>query len=76
MLRGMASIDVLCLEDPCSDRRRIVDYLAREGIIISRDQERNLMRGAGLREIYQKPRAIACHSSLHLLCPGCRPRKL
>ena len=32
------------------------DYLAREGIPISRDQVRNLMRRMGLRAIYQKPR--------------------
>jgi putative transposase len=32
------------------------DYLAREGIPISRDRVRNLMRSMGLRAIYQKPR--------------------
>ena len=52
----MARIDVLYLEDPCSGSRRMVDYLAREGIPISRDRARNLMRRMGLRAIYQKPR--------------------
>jgi putative transposase len=52
----MARIDALYLEDPCSGSRRIVDYLAREGIPISRDRVRNLMRRMGLRAIYQKPR--------------------
>ncbi len=52
----MARIDSLYLEDPCSGSRRMVDYLAREGIPISRDRVRNLMRRMGLRAIYQKPR--------------------
>ena len=52
----MARIDALYLEDPCSGSRRIVDYLAREGIPISRDRARNLMRRMRLRAIYQKPR--------------------
>jgi len=34
----------------------MVDYLAREGIPISRDRVRNLMRCMGLRAIYRKPR--------------------
>ena len=55
-LRIMARIDALYLEDPCSGSRRIVDYLAREGIPISRDRVRNLMRRMGLRAIYQQPR--------------------
>jgi putative transposase len=55
-LRIMARIDALYLEDPCSGSRRMVDYLAREGISISRDRVRNLMRSMGLRAIYQKPR--------------------
>ena len=37
-LRIMARIDALYLEDPCSGSRRMVDYLAREGIPISRDR--------------------------------------
>ncbi|MFM7267618.1 MAG: IS3 family transposase [Cyanobium sp.] len=52
----MARIDALYLEDPCSGSRRMVDYLAREGIPISRDRVRNLMRRMGLRAIYRKPR--------------------
>ncbi|MBV2352097.1 IS3 family transposase [Synechococcus sp. HK05] len=55
-LRIMASIDAIYLEDPCRGSRRIVDYLAREGIPITRDRVRNLMRRLGLRAIYQKPR--------------------
>jgi len=55
-LRIMARIDALYLEDPCSGSRRMVDYLAREGIPISRDRARNLMRCMGLRAIYRKPR--------------------
>jgi len=52
----MARIDALYLDDPCSGSRRMVAYLAREGIPISRDRVRNLMRRMGLRAIYQKPR--------------------
>ena len=52
----MARIDALYLEDPCSGSRRMVQYLAGEGIPISRDRVRNLMRRMGLRAIYQKPR--------------------
>ncbi|WP_231598251.1 IS3 family transposase [Synechococcus sp. CBW1002] len=55
-LRIMARIDALYLEDPCSGSRRMVDYLAQDGIPISRDRVRNLMRRMGLRAIYQKPR--------------------
>jgi putative transposase len=55
-LRIMATIDALHLEDPCSGSRRTVAYLARDGIPISRDRVRNLMRRMGLRAIYQKPR--------------------
>lgn len=52
----MARIDALYLEDPCSGSRRIVDYLARDGIPISQDRVRNLKRRMGLRAIYQRPR--------------------
>jgi putative transposase len=52
----MARIDALHLEGPCSGSRRMVDYLAQEGIPISRDRARNLMRRMGLRAIYRKPR--------------------
>ncbi|MFO0039575.1 MAG: IS3 family transposase, partial [Synechococcaceae cyanobacterium] len=44
----MARIDALYLEDPCSGSRRMVGYLARDGIPISRDCVRNLMRRMGL----------------------------
>jgi putative transposase len=54
-LRIMARIDALYLEDPCSGSRRMVDYLARDGIPISRDRVRNVLRRMGLRAIYQKP---------------------
>jgi len=56
MLRIMARIDSLYLEDPCSGSHRIVEYLARERIPISRDRVRNLVQRTGLRAIYQKPR--------------------
>ena len=53
----MARIDALFLEDPCCGSRRIVDYLAKEGIPISRRRVHNLIRRmGGLRAIYQKPR--------------------
>ena len=52
----MAGIDALSLDDPCSGSRRMVDDLARDGIPISRDRVRTLMRRMGLRAIYQKPR--------------------
>jgi putative transposase len=52
----MARIDAHYLEDPCSGSRRMVGYLARDGIPISRDRVRNLMRRMGLHAIYQKPR--------------------
>jgi putative transposase len=52
----MARLDALYLEDPCSGSRRMVHYLANEGIQIGRDRVRNLMRRMGLRAIYQKPR--------------------
>ena len=50
-LQIMARIDALCLEDPCSDSRRMAEYLAREEIPISRDRVRNLMRHMGLLAI-------------------------
>jgi putative transposase len=37
----------------------MVNYLARDGIPISRDRVRNLIRRMGLRAIYQKPRTTA-----------------
>ena len=52
----MTRIDALYLEDPCSGSRRMVEYLAKEGITISCDRVRNTMHCMGLRAIYQKPR--------------------
>lgn len=52
----MARLDALYMEDPYSSSRRMVDYLANEGIPIGRDRIRHLMRRTGLRAIYQKPR--------------------
>ena len=54
----MARIDALYLEDPCSGSRRMVAYLVGEGIPISRDRVRNLMRRMGLRAIYQAPTTV------------------
>ena len=47
-------IDTFYLEDPCSGSCRMVGYLARDGIPISRARMRNLMRRMGLRAINQK----------------------
>jgi putative transposase len=44
----MARIYALYLDDPCSGSRRMVGYLARDGIPISRDRVRNLMRRMGV----------------------------
>ena len=46
-LRIMSRIDAFYLQDPCSVSRRFVKYLAREGIPISPDRVRNLMRRQG-----------------------------
>jgi hypothetical protein len=43
----MSRIDAHYLEDPCSGSRRMVGYLARDGIPISRDRVRKLMRRMG-----------------------------
>jgi putative transposase len=51
-LRIMARIDALYLDDPCSGSCRMVDDLAREGIPISREGVRNLMRCMGWRANY------------------------
>ncbi len=70
----MAKIDAFYLDDPCSCCRRMVAYLAREGIPISRDSVRNLMRSTGLRVIYQKPRTTVagdpCERYPCLVCCG------
>jgi putative transposase len=55
-LQIMARIDALYLEDPCSGSRFMVEYPAREGMPISRNQVRNLMRRRSSRAICQKPR--------------------
>lgn len=57
-LQIIARIDALYLEDPCSGSRRMMHYVAREEIPISRDRMRNLMRRMCLRAIYRKPRTI------------------
>jgi putative transposase len=54
MLRNIAKIDDLYLENPCSVSHRMVVFRARDGIPISRDGVRHLMRRMGLRAIYQK----------------------
>jgi putative transposase len=47
----------------------MVDYLARDGIPISRDRVRNLMRRMGLRAIYKKPRTtVPGHPSERFTC--------
>jgi len=55
-LRIMARIDAWYLDDPASGSRRMVDYLAAEGIEVGRDRVRHLMRRMGLRALYPKPR--------------------
>ena len=52
----MARIDAWYLEDPASGSRRMVDYLAADGIKAGRDRVRHLMRRMGLRAVYPKPR--------------------
>ena len=48
MLRIMDRIDDLYLDDPCSGITGKVEYMAREGIPISRDRVGSLMRRQGL----------------------------
>ena len=55
-LRIMARIDVWYLADPASGSRRMVDYLAADGIEVGRDRVRHLMRRMGLRALYPQPR--------------------
>ena len=52
----MARIDAWYLEDPASGSRRMVDYLAADGIKVGRDRVRHLMRRMGLRAVYPKPK--------------------
>ena len=66
-LRIMARIDAFYLEDPCSGGRRMVDYLAREGIPISRERAQNLLHRIKILPIFQKPRtSVPGHPSERL----------
>ena len=68
-LRIMARIDALYFVDLACESRRMVDYLANEGILISHDRVRNLMHRMGLRGIYQKPRTtIQGEPARHFPC--------
>jgi len=65
----MARIDALYPEDSCSGSRRIVEFLAREGIPISRNRVRDRVRRMGLRAIYQTLRTtIPGDPSEHFPC--------
>ena len=55
-LQIMVRIDTFYMENSCRGSRRMMGYLARDKIPISRGRVRNLMRRVGLRAIYQKPR--------------------
>lgn len=55
-LRIMTRIEAFYQEDPTTGSRRLLSYRARDGIPISRDRIRNLIRRMGLRAIYLKPR--------------------
>lgn len=69
MLGMMARIDGFYLEEPCNGSSRMVGYLARDGIPITPDRVRNLMRRTGLRAIYQKQRTtIPGDPSERFLC--------
>jgi len=52
----IARTAAIYLEDPANGSRRIMHYLAREAIAISRERVHNLVRSMGLQAIYQKPR--------------------
>lgn len=52
----MRILDELYLKYPFYGSRKIVYHLKRQGIKITRDRVRRLMRLMGLRAIYQKPR--------------------
>jgi putative transposase len=78
-LRIMARIDVHYLEDPCSGSRRMVGYLARDGIPISRDRVPNLMRrmgGYGRSTRNLAPRFLVPHPSVFPACWGRQHPKL
>ena len=53
----MAWIDTFALEDRCSGSSRMVGYLGKDGIPISRDRMGNLLQRSGLRAIFHKPRS-------------------
>ncbi len=68
-LRIMERINAFYLEDPTAGSRLMVQYLDRDGIPISRDRVRNLMRRMGLRAIYQKTRTtVPGEPSEHFPC--------
>ena len=54
----MARIDAWYLEDPASGSRRLLDYLAADGIEVGRNRVRYLKRLMGVtsRALYPKPR--------------------
>lgn len=52
----MARIDAFYLDDPTTGCRRLVGFQNRDGIPISRERIRNLIRRMGLRAIHLKPR--------------------
>ena len=52
----MRRLDELHLEHPWMGSRSLRDQLQREGVIISRDRVRRLMRTMGIHAVYRKPR--------------------
>ena len=56
MLKIMARIDALYLDGLSSSNHRMLEYLAKEGVVVSRYQTLFLMRSIGFQAIYQKPR--------------------
>jgi putative transposase len=68
-LRIMARINTFYLENPCRSIRCVVDYLVREGIVISRDRVRNLMQRMSLQAIHYKPcTTVATDPSVQFPC--------
>jgi transposase InsO family protein len=59
----MARIEARYLEDTCSDSRRMVAFLARDGIPSSHGLVRDLMRRLGLRAIYHSDQVSQFASS-------------
>jgi putative transposase len=65
----MARIDAHYLEDPWGGSHRMASYLARAGILISRDRVRNLRRCTGSRALDQKPLAtVRDHPAEYFSC--------